>query len=94
MLLVLLDVGEAVSYFCLPLGVLVKRILNVLLCLFSGSQPGVKAGMLHLLIMVAHVLVMVATAKKGHTSSLVATRDFFIGLLLIVVKVVILPLPA
>ena len=68
----LLDVGEAVSYFCLPLGVLVKRILNVLLCLFNGSQPGVKAGMLHLLIMVAHVLVMVAMGREGHTSSLVA----------------------
>ena len=51
---------------------LVKHILNVLLCLFNGSQPGVKAGMLHLLIMVAHVLVMVAMGKEGHMSSLVA----------------------
>ena len=68
----LLDVGEVISYFCLPLGVLVKRVLNVLLHFFYSCQPGVKAGMLHLLIMVAHVLVMVAMGKEGHMSSLVA----------------------
>ena len=84
--MVLLDIGEAASHF-LPLGVLVKRVLNVLLCLFNGSHPGVEAGMLHLLIIVAHVLVIVATGREGHTSSLMAARHFFIGLLLIVVDV-------
>ena len=72
LLVVLLDVGEAVSHFCLLLGVLVKRVLNVLLCLFYGCQPGVEAGMLYLLVMIAHGLIMVATSREGHTSSLVA----------------------
>jgi len=69
---VLLDVGEAVSHFFLPLGVLVKHVLDVVLHLFYVCQPGVKAGMLHLLVMVAHWLIMVATSREGHTSSLVA----------------------
>ena len=71
LLLVLLDVGEAISHFCLPLGVLVKRVLNVLLCLFNVCQPSVEAGMLHLLVMVAHWLIMIAMGREGHTSSLV-----------------------
>jgi len=79
----LLDAGDVVSHFCLPLGVLVKRVLDVVLRLFYGSQPGVKVGILHL-------LVVVAIAREGHTSSLMATRDFFILLLLIVVEVAIL----
>ena len=78
----LLDIGDAVSHFCLPLGVLVKRVLNVLLHFFYSCQPGVKAGMLHLLVMVAHWLIMIATSREGHTSSLVAAQNFFIGLLL------------
>ena len=69
----LLDVGDAVSHFCLPLGVLVKRVLDVMLHLFYGCQPGVEAGMLHLLVVVAHGLIMVATSREGHTSSLVST---------------------
>ena len=73
LLLVLLNVGEAVSHFCLLLGMLVKHVLNVLLCLFYGCQPGVEAGMLHLLVVVAHGLIMVATSREGHTSSLVST---------------------
>ena len=68
----LLDVGEAVSYFCLPLGVLVRRVLNLLLRLFYGHQSSVEAGMLHLLVMIAHWLIMIATDREGHTSSLVA----------------------
>ena len=64
LLLMLLDVGEAVSHFCLPLGVLVKRILDVLLCLFYVYQPGVEAGMLHLLVMIAHWLIMIATGRE------------------------------
>ena len=43
-------------------------------------------------LMVAHVLVMAAITRKGHAPSLVSTGNFFVGLLLIVVKVVILPL--
>ena len=54
LLLVLLDVIEALSYFCLPLGVLMKRVLDVLLRLFNVCQPGVEAGVLHLLVMIAH----------------------------------------
>ena len=68
----LLDIGDAVSHFCLPLEVLVKRVLNVSLHLFYGCQPGVEAGMLYLLVMIAHGLIMVATSREGHTSSLVA----------------------
>ena len=71
LLLVLLDVGKAVSHFFLPLGVLVKRVLYVLLHFFYGCQPGVEAGMLHLLVVVAYGLIMVATSREGHTSSLV-----------------------
>jgi hypothetical protein len=67
------DVGDAIAHFCLPLGVLVKRVLNVLLRFFYGCQPGVEAGMLHLLVLVAHWLIMIATSREGHTSSLVAT---------------------
>ena len=68
-----------------PLGVLVKRVMDVVLCLFYVCQPGVEVGMLHL-------RVMVAIGREGHTSSLMATRDFFMWLLLIVVEVDILPL--
>jgi len=72
-LLMLLDVGDVFSHFCLPLGVLVKHVLDVVLRLFYGCQPGVEAGMLHLLVMIAHGLIMVATSREAHTSSLVAT---------------------
>ena len=68
----LLDVGETISYFCLPLGMMVKCVLNVLLHLFYGCQPGVEVEMLHVLAMVAHWLIMIATGREGHTSSLVA----------------------
>ena len=85
LLLVLLNGGDAFSHFFLPLGVLVKHVLDVLLRLFDSRQPIVEVGMLHL-------LVMVAIGREGHTSSLMATRDFFILLLLIVVEVPILPL--
>ena len=68
----LLDVGDMVSHFCLPLEVLVKRVLNVLLRFFYGCQPGVEAGILYLLVVVAHWLIMIGTSKEGHTSSLVA----------------------
>ena len=88
----LLNGGEAFSYLHLPLGVLVKLVLNVMLVLFDGREPVVEAGALHLLLMIAHGLVMVAIGREGHTSSLMATQDLLIWLLLVVVKVVILPL--
>ena len=62
----LLDGDEAFSCLRLPLGVLVKCVLDVLLRLFDGHQPVVEAGMLHL-------LVMVAIAREGHMPSLMAT---------------------
>ena len=73
LLLMLLDIGDVFSQFCLPLGVLVKHVLDVLLHLFDSHQPGVEAGALHLLLMIAHGLVMVTIGREGHTSSLMAT---------------------
>jgi len=52
--------------------VLVQGVTNVLLCFFNGGQPGVEAGMIHLLVMVAHLLIMIAMGRERHTSSLVA----------------------
>ena len=78
LLLVLLNGGKVFSCLRLPLNVLVKFVLDVLLHLFDGHQPGVEAGALHLLLMIAHGLVMVTIGREGHTSSLMATRDFFI----------------
>ena len=92
LLLVLLNGDEALSCLRLPLGVLVKLVPDVMLVLFDGGEPTVEVGALHLLLMIAHGLVIVAIGREGHTSSLMATRDFFIWLLLIVVKVAILPL--
>ena len=77
-----------------------------MLALLEDSEPGVEASVFHLLLMVthgwrmvAHVLIMIARgvvmeamSREGHTSSLVATGDLLIWLLLIVVKVVNLPL--
>jgi len=78
-----------------------------MLVLLDGGEPGVKASVFHLLLivthgwqMVAHVLVMIAcgmvmeaTTREGQASSLVATGDLLIRLLLVVVKIFILPLP-
>jgi len=72
LLLVLLDVGDLVSHFCLPLGVLMKLVLDVVQRLLDGGQPSVEARMLHLLVVIAHGLIMVAMSREGHTSSLVA----------------------
>ena len=92
LLLVLLDGGEVFSCLSLPLGVLVMLVLDVMLVLFNGGEPVVEAGALHLLLMIAHEMVMVAIGREGHTSSLIDTQDFFIWLLLIVVEVETLPL--
>ena len=83
-----------------------QSVLNLMLVLLNGGEPGVEASMFHLLVMVTHgrrivvhVLVMIArgmvmeaTSREGHASSLVTTRDFLV-LLLVVVKIVVLPLP-
>jgi len=92
LVLVLLNGGEAFSCLRLPLSVLVKLVLDVMLVLFDGGEPTVEAGALHLLLMIAHGLVMVAIGREGHMSSMMATRDLLIWLLLVVVKVAILPL--
>jgi hypothetical protein len=63
-LLVLLNGGDVFSHLCLPLGVLVKLVPNVLLCLFNSRQLGVEAGALYLLRMITHGLVMVTISKE------------------------------
>jgi len=82
-------------------------VLNLMLVLLNGGEPGVEASVFLLLLMVtygrqmvAHVLVMIAlgmvteaTRREGHASSLVAVGDLLRRLLPIVIKVVILPLP-
>ena len=80
LLVVLLDGGKALSCFFLPLGMLVQSVMNLMLVLLNGGEPGVKASVFHLLLMVthgwwmvAHVLVVEATSREGHASSLVAT---------------------
>ena len=73
LLLVLLDISDGISHVCLPLRVLVQGVLDGMLGLFNGGQPGVEADMIHLLVMVAHLLIMVAIGRKRHTFSLVAT---------------------
>jgi hypothetical protein len=80
LLLLLLDGDEALSCFFLPLGVLMKSILDLLLSFLDGSEPSVETSMLHLLVMIchgrwmmAHVLIMCtygviveATSGEGH----------------------------
>ena len=78
LLLVLLNGGESFSCLRLPLGVLVKLVLNVMLVLFNGGEPTVEAGALHLLFMIAHGLVMIAIGREGHMSFLMATRGLLI----------------
>ena len=86
---------------------LVQSILNLMLVLLNGGEPGVEASVFHLLLMVthgwrmvtnvlvmiAHGMVMEATSREGHASFLVAAGDLLIRLLLVAVKIVILPLP-
>ena len=85
---------------------LVQSVLNLMLVLLNGGEPGVEASVFHLLLMVthgrqmvAHVLIMIArgmvmeaTSREGHASFLVAAGDLLIRLLLVVDKIVILPL--
>jgi len=91
-LLLLLDGNEALSYFFLPLEMLVKSVPDLLLVLLDGGEPSVETSILHLLFMITCGTVVVAIGREGHASSLVTTRDFLV-LLLVVVKIVVLPLP-
>ena len=92
LLLLLLDGNEALSCFFLPLGMLVKSVLDLLLVLLDGGEPGVEMSILHLLLMITCGMVVVAMGREGHASSLVATGDLLVRLLLVIVKIVILPL--
>ena len=92
LLLLLLDGDEELSCFFLPLGMLVKSVSDLLLVLLDGGEPGVEMSILHLLLMITYGMVMVATGREGHVSSLVATGDLLIWLLLIVIEIAILPL--
>ena len=51
-ILLLLDGDEALSYFFLPLGILVKSVPDLLLVLLYGGEPGVQTSILHLLLMI------------------------------------------
>ena len=93
LLLLLLDGDEALSGFVLPLGMLVKSVLDLLLVLLDGGEPGVEMSILHLLLMITCGMVMVAIGREEHASSLVATGDLLVRLLLVVVKIAVLPLP-
>ena len=93
LLLVLLDGGKVLSCFFLPLGMLVKSVLDLLLVLLNGGEPGVETSVLHLMLMITCGMVMVATDREGHTSSLVAPGNLLVRLLLVIVKIAVLPLP-
>ena len=63
------SVAEWLRGILLPLlaiGCVGKLVLDVMLILFDGGEPVVEAGVLHLLLMIAHGLVMVAIGKEGH----------------------------
>ena len=92
LLLLLLDGDEALSCFFLPLGMLVKSVLDLLLVLLDGGEPGVETSVLHLLLMITYGMVVVATGREGHASSLVATGDLLVLLLLVVVEIAVLPM--
>ena len=91
LLLLLLDGDKALSYF-LPLGMLVKSVLDLLLVLLGGGDPSVETSILHVLLMIIYGMVVVAIGREGHASSLVATRDLLVLLLLVVVEIAGLPL--
>ena len=69
-----------------------KSVLDLLLVLLDGGEPGVEMSVLHLLLMIPCGMVMVTMGKEGHASSLVATRDLLVLLLLVVVEITVLPL--
>ena len=92
LLLLLLDGDKALSCFFLPLGMLVKSVLDLPLVLLDGGEPCVKTSILHLLLMITYGMVVVAMGREGHASSLVATGDLLVLLLLVVVVIAVPPL--
>ena len=70
-----------------------KSVSDLLLVLLVGGEPGVETSVLHLLLMITCGMLVVATGREGHVSSLVATRDLLVRQLVVVVKIVVLPLP-
>ena len=78
------------SCFFLSLGMLVKSVLDLLLVLLDDGEPGVETSVLHLLLMITCGMVMVATGREGHASSLVAIGDLLVLLLLVVVVIAVL----
>ena len=64
LLLLLLDGDEALSCFFLPLGMLVKSVLDLLLVLLDGGEPSVEMSVLHLLLMITYGMVMVTTGQR------------------------------
>ena len=69
-----------------------KSVPNLLLVLLDGGEPGVEMSILQLLLMIPYGMVVVAMGREGHVSSLVATRDLLVLLLLVVVEITVLPL--
>ena len=70
-----------------------KSVPDLLLVFLDGGEPSVETSILHLLLMITYGMVVVSMGREGHASSLVATRDLLVRLLLVVVKIAILPLP-
>ena len=66
-----------------------KRAYSICLLMVTHG----RRMMAHVLVMIACAMVMEATSREGHASSLVVARDLLIRLLLVVVKIVVLPLP-
>ena len=64
-----------------------------MLVLLDGGEPSVKTSILHLLLMITYGMVVVAIGRQALVSSLVATGDLLVRLLLVVVKITVLPLP-
>jgi hypothetical protein len=91
----------------LPLGMLMESVADFLLALFNCGKPGVDTREVHRLLMahgrwmmmMAHVwtmeaqrMVMEASCREGHASSLDVTGDLLVLLLLVVVKILVLTL--
>jgi hypothetical protein len=107
LLLVPMNVGESLHRMFLPLGMLMESVADLLLALFNCGKPGVNMSEVHQwilahgrwMMMVTHVwtmkarhMVMEASCRERHASSLDVARDLLILLLLVVVKIPVLQL--
>lgn len=97
-LLVLMNPGEGLCRLLLPLSMLLKGIIDLLLAFFDGGEPGVKVLMVHWWFLMESVwtmeaccVVVEASCREGHASSLGTTIDLLIILLLVEVKVTFAP---